>query len=317
MAAAGRRRLLRWAVTIPVLALVTALFARTLSDNWDQVREEDVAFDWRMVVAVVLFAVAVPVSGALWGRIVNQLSTRPVSTIDAVAVHCSSWLLKYVPGQVGSVLNKVTWGQRRGISRTLVLITFIYENVFLQLVSIVPTVAILLVATGFGVFGDNASTVLLPLLILVPLVVIANRRWFRAILSLATRRILKSELPDELFLPTAHVLRYLALFAVPRILNGIGFVLVVQAFDPVGADTWLPLGASYVLAGAIGILAVFVPSGLGVRESIIVVFASEYVPTSQAILIAVVVRLLTVIADLGVLLAYGAALAIQRREQPA
>ena len=56
-----------------------------------------------------------------------------------MAVHSASWLLKYIPGQAGSLLNKLVWGKDKGFSRTLIVITFIYENIFLQLASIIPS----------------------------------------------------------------------------------------------------------------------------------------------------------------------------------
>ena len=51
---------------------------------------------------------------------------------------------------------------------------------------------------------------------------------------------------------------------------------------------WLPFAAAYVLAGAIGILAIFVPSGIGVREAIIVLVLSQYIPVAQAIVISLI-----------------------------
>lgn len=40
----------------------------------------------------------------------------------------ASWLLKYVPGQVGAVVNKAVWAAKKRISRVLVIVTFVYEN---------------------------------------------------------------------------------------------------------------------------------------------------------------------------------------------
>jgi hypothetical protein len=310
------RRALRTLVTLVVLATVGALFGRTLAQNWDQVREENLAFDVRMVWCVLLFAAAVPISGVLWKRILDVLDTggRQVAVIDAVNVQCASWLLKYVPGQVGSVLNKVLWGQRRGISRTLVLITFVYENIFLQLASIVPAVAVLMISTGFGVFSTNMSLVLLPLLVLVPMLLLMSRRTFHAIVSAAGRRVLKSEIPETYFLHPRDALRLQAEFLIPRLLNGVGFVLATTAVVDVGSGAWLPLASAYVLAGAIGILAVFVPSGLGVRESIIVIFASSYMSVSEAIVVALLARLLSVISDAVIAAIYGVTAARRRAE---
>lgn len=312
-----RNRILRWTVTVAVLVVIGFAFSDSLTDAWDQVRDEQLSFDWRMVVAALLFAVAVPLSGVLWGRVLTELTGRRVSALDAASVHCSSWLLKYVPGQVGSVVNKVLWGQKRGMSRTAILVSFVYENVFLQVASLVPATAILLAATGFGVFSSNPDSALLPLLLLVPLCLVAFGPGLRIVLSFATRRILKREASADQLLPTSRALAYAAAFIVPRVLNGVGFVLVAVSVTDVAADDWLPLGAAYVFGGAIGILAIFVPSGLGVRESVTVLFAKEFMPTSQAIIAALVARLLSVVGDLGVLGVYGATkLALHREDRP-
>ncbi|NTW42780.1 MAG: UPF0104 family protein, partial [Cellulomonadaceae bacterium] len=53
-----------------------------------------------------------------------------------------------------------------------------------------------------------------------------------------------------------------------------------------------------------GILAVFVPSGLGVRESVFVLIATAYMPVEQAIVIALLARLYSLIGDGVVALVY-------------
>jgi glycosyltransferase 2 family protein len=222
-----------------------------------------------------------------------------------MAVHSASWLLKYIPGQVGSLLNKVIWGQKRGLSRTLVVITFIYENVFLQIASIVPSVVILLATLGVALFEANPVTLLLPLLALIPLAVVLVRPLFHRVLDFATKRILKQRLPEEYFLRTSSTLILLLEFLIPRILNAFGFVLVALAVTDVDPALWPLFGAAYVLAGAIGILAVFVPSGLGVREAVIFacLFAAG-IPAGTAALISILSRLISTVADAVIALGY-------------
>lgn len=114
----GARKAIRYTLTGVILVAVGILFYRALADNWTQVQKRHLGFSWWDVGAVLIFAVAVPVSGLLWGQIVNRLSPEhKVSAREAMAVHSSSWLLKYIPGQVGSVMNKVLWGQQHGFSR--------------------------------------------------------------------------------------------------------------------------------------------------------------------------------------------------------
>jgi hypothetical protein len=297
--------LVRRAVTILVLAAVATFFVAALASNWSEVSALDLEFTPLAVGAVILFAAAVPVSGLLWGVIVNRGASKPVSMLDAVAVHCSSWLLKYVPGQIGSLLNKVDWGHRRGMSRTQVAIGFVYENVFLQLASLIPSAVIIFFALGPEIFQSNVMLFVVPLLAVIPLLATTNRALFAGAMRLLTRRILKRDLDDAYFLSSGTTLGLQFGYLLPRVINGIGFVLVAASVVEVTHDLWLPLAAAYTLAGAVGILAVFVPSGLGVREAVIVAIAASYMPISQAIVIALLARLYSTIADAVVALAYG------------
>jgi len=303
----SRKRLLRGGLTVAVLAVVAYFFGRGLADNWTAVQQIDIQVNAWSVGAVVLFGGAVVVSGLLWGHMLSLLGGTRVTTADAVRVQCASWLLKYVPGQVGSVTNKVVWAGQRGISRTLVVITFVYENAFLLLGSIVPTAIILLFADAFVGETDDLLGTLIPVVIaLVPLLLVTNRRVFRWAVNLVARRALKRDVPREYFLGSRDALGYQLAFLVPRVINGVGFVLIVVSFLDVPVSAYLPLAAAYVLAGAIGILAVFVPSGLGVRESVIVLFAARYLPVEQAIVLSLLARLYSTVGDGVVALVYGA-----------
>ncbi len=300
-----RKKALRWGITVLVIGVVGYFFARSLAENWDSIAAEHLSFDWLWVVAVVVFAVAVPLTGLLWARILRALAPDAhVSAAEAIAVQSASWLLKYIPGQLGSVANKVVWAGRKGISRTLVVITFIYENVFLQLASIVPSIVILLISLGPDVFGDNFTLLVVPVLLLVPLGLVMYKPFFHKVVSIPARRALKQEVPKDYFLGSWRSLQFTVEFLGPRIINGIGFLLICATVVDMTPDQWLPFAAAYVLAGAVGILAFFVPSGLGVREAIIVLVLSQYMPVAEAIIISLLARLLSTIGDAVIALIY-------------
>lgn len=300
-----RRKAIRWIITLVVVLVVGYFFARSLIANWGEIEAHQLSFSWLWVLATVLFAVAVPLTGIAWGRIVRTLDPRAsVSTREAVAVQSLSWLLKYIPGQVGSVANKVLWAKKKAISRTLIVISFIYENVFLQLASIIPAIVILFVSLGPRIFGENVTLLVVPLMVVIPLGLVLYRPFFHAIVRIPAKRVLKTDVPKEYFLGSRASLVTFVEFLGPRIVNGIGFVIIAVGVADVAPAEWLPFAAAYVLAGAIGILAVFVPSGLGVREAVIVLVLSQYIPTSEAIVISLIARLLSTIGDAVVALIY-------------
>lgn len=301
-----RRRWVRTTIQVVVIGAVAALFAVALVDNWNEVVRRGLALSWWHVVATVLFALAVPVSGLLWGSIVGRMDDRRIGALDAMAVHCSSWLLKYIPGQVGSVINKVQWGKRNGHSRTVMLISFIYENLFLQVASIVPSVVILVVALGTQFVSSNLLWSVIVVVGLALVVAALSPPVLRRVLGLASRRVLKQDLPPRYVLGSGDVAWFSIAFMAPRVVNGVGFVLIAGTVAEVTPGDWLPLAAAYTLAGAIGILAVFVPSGLGVREAILYAcLVGLGFDAGQAVLMSVLARLASTVGDAVVAALYG------------
>ena len=86
-------------------------------------------------------------------------------------------------------------------------------------------------------------------------------------------------------------------YIIPRLLNGISFIFVVQSFWPIPLNAYLPLAAIYILASAIGVMIIFIPSGIGVREAVIVLLATQLMPLQTAIIVAAVTRLFTLLGD--------------------
>ena len=296
---------MRYLFTVLVVGVVGFFFWRALADNWDRVRELDFVITVGAGLGFLLLVAAVPLSGVLWAHMLSmRLGDGAPGLRDTVATHCLSWTLKYIPGQVGSVANKILWARRQGISRVYVSITFVYENVFLQLASIIPSALIITVALGSEVFTENPVLLVLPLTALLPLLLIAHGPTFHRFSRWIVRRILKRDVDPRYFLSSREALLLQIEFLAPRFLNAVGFVLIAASVVPIDASEWLPLGAAYVLAGAVGILAFFVPSGLGVREAVIVLIASQYMPVSDAIIVSLLARLYATVADVAVAALY-------------
>lgn len=300
-----KNKYVRQLFTFLVVGVVGYLFYTVLSENWEQVRQVSFEFNSLSVAAIVLFALAVPVSGWLWGTILNALTknVKKVDTIEAVRVHIASWLLKYIPG--GPVVNKVMWAAKYGYGKKLAVISYGYESAFLLAASIVPTVPVLLLFLGGDEFANNSMYLLLPILVIVPLLLVAHKKTFSFIINVLLKKIAGQSADKSLFLSNYESLKLQMLFLLPRLINGVGFVLVAVSFLDIGAEVYVPLAAAYVLAHAIGLLAVFVPNGIGVREAVIVIFAVNYMPIEQAIILSIVTRLYSTIADGVLALIYG------------
>ena len=95
------------------------------------------------------------------------------------------------------------------------------------------------------------------------------------------------------------------IFLIPRLINGLGFVLIASIFITPNLFDTIQLGGAYILGGIIGILAFFVPSGIGVREAVIVICAGSVLGTDFAIAAAIIARVCATAGDVLVALIYG------------
>lgn len=286
------KTLFSWAV----VAIVVLFFAKALQNNWNNLGDISLKPDLLIFIAVILYVVSIVSSGMLWGKIVDKLTVAQISSREAVRVHLASWLLKYIPGQAGSLINKIAWGRQRKLDGKKITASFVYENVFLLLASTVPTIPILFVALG-NKFSEG-GTLFLPLLISLPFVAIVLSPWFfTKAINFFFKLAKKQKLAQDNMLAGVDNIRYFFFFIIPRIINGAAFVFIAESLVNISTSQYLIFGSLYVLAGIIGVLAIFVPSGLGVREAVIVLFASAYIPVEQAILLAVVSRFYATVSD--------------------
>lgn len=255
--------------------------------------------------AVILFVLAVIVSSLLWGKILEQITDKSFDQREIVKVNIASWLLKYVPGQIGAFVWKLQWGSKKGVSKSAVTTSFIYENLLLGISSTLYTVPVIVLILSDG-GGDIGKNIALGILIAAGFMIVSLQRVLRFILSSLIKLTRRKVDINKVKLLTFSEFSFLQLFyLIPRIINAVGFVLITNALVSLSASQMVLAGAVYTLAGIIGILAIFVPSGIGVREGVIVLFLSQIVPAEVALVIAINARIYATIADGALALIYG------------
>lgn len=297
------KKRVRQTVTVVVLVITVFFFARALGKNWAEVQSISLRPDVYSIAGVFCFMASVLVSGNLWGMIMRRLvPDKPISERDALRVHTVSWLLKYVPGQAGSYVNKIAWGGDRGYSKKAITNGFIYENALLLFGSLIISVPVIVVVLSSR-FSQNLA-LFAPLLVAVPLVLVLHQGVFYKITNTMFQKLRGQTISKDLFLKTEQIAFLQLMYLLPRILIGVGFVLVAHSLVPISAEAVIPLAAIYILAAIVGLLAIFVPSGLGVREAVIVLLASAYMSPAEAVVVSIAARFYATLADVGLVVVY-------------
>jgi len=295
-----KNNLIKNLLTTAIVFIVGHYFYNSLSNNWELVSKINLRFNWLSILAILMFVLAVVASGYLWGKILNTLTVKQnlkIKNNEAIRIHIASWLLKYIPGQAGSVINKVLWGKKKGYSKKLILVTFIYENIFLIVASFLISVPVLVISSGYDKFIDNPIYILVIAISILVSIIVLNSKSMHAIMNFIFNKILKQPVGKELFLENSQSAKLLLMYIIPRILNAFGFVLIIMSLSKVDFISFTSLGSAYIIGGAIGIMAIFVPSGIGVREAVIVLFSAPFIGPGLAIVAAIIARLYSTLAD--------------------
>jgi uncharacterized membrane protein YbhN (UPF0104 family) len=287
---------------IAALALVFAgaclLISRLLldADSWRVLQDNALL----LIPATGLIVLAIIGWGLCWAQVLQGLGGgRGVS--NSLRVFIYTWLGRYVPGTLPYHAARVLSAETLGVTRTKVAASIAYETVLLLGSGALVGAAGVLIGVG----ADESSLVYLlaalpllslPLLLrptfLVPL---ANR-----ILTLARRE----PIGREEILSSRQLLAAFAFYAAVHLINGLSFLLVIETTQEVSVNPALAIGA-YSLAGVIGTAVIFVPSGIGVREAVLVALLSSTVAPEAALLAAGTARAISVLADLVPLAALG------------
>jgi uncharacterized membrane protein YbhN (UPF0104 family) len=293
------RRRLWWAVQVVVAGIVAVMVWRAIARDWDQFRSLHVALaprpGWIALSVLATFATyAIQIES--WRRILAGWSQR-LSYTRAARI----WLLvnlgRYVPGKIWSVAGLIVLAQRAGVQDWAA-----GASAFaIQAVGLGTAVAVVAAATP-----SAESPLRLAAAALVAFATIGFLAWDRGARWLAGLVGRGSEFRP---LPLAAVAESAGLTLASWLSYGVAFWLLARGFGLPGS---LPLPTAtgvFALGYILGLLALFAPGGVGVRELVFIGLLTPSLGSGGAVALSVGSRVLLTLceaaAPLGVLLLTG------------
>lgn len=259
-----------------------------------------IRFDWLWVVVATVVSLAYRYWMVLiWLVILRSLGAGRFADVPKlVLVYARSWLGRYIPGTAPWILGKIFFASQQGLSTTKLAVSSFLEGGLQVLVLLVTGLVVLLIDLRTVTLIDPWLIVLMVAAALAGIVALWPRV-FNAVARLAYRVIRKRELSDEDLPGWGTIGRGAGLYVIGALLSGLSMFFIAKAVWPdLGWETLLFVVGATNLAGAIGMIAVFAPSGIGVREAITVLLLGIVMPTEIALVAAIVLRLWSILVDL-------------------
>ncbi|MEG3594475.1 MAG: lysylphosphatidylglycerol synthase domain-containing protein [Chloroflexota bacterium] len=262
---------------------------------------ENIKVGWTIASLPILF-VTFMLFAYGWSLILRSMTTQ-FSLLKIIQIWAKAQLGKYIPGLGIHFVARLELSASEGITRrTAFLSTVIEISLLLVTAGIVALVALTNVtgSKSVAIFIDNISAnygglyiavltigFLIAILFINPIPV----KWLGdKIGGVDTTKFTYRWL---IWLIAFNIIRWIAM--------GVGFFMLAKAVYPIGyAEMPFVMGA-FTLSWAVGLLVVFAPGGIGVREAMLVVLMEQVMPTGAAVALAALSRVWWVLGELFVL----------------
>jgi hypothetical protein len=248
-----------------------------------------------LVGSVALLVTGFAVSGALWGRMVQDLGGPAMGAGAAIRIYMLANLGRYVPGKVWQLVGLAVLAREQSVAPGVAAGAAILGQITaLAGASLVGAVAFMAAPNPGTATIAAAWTVGVLLAVGVPPV-------FRRAAALAAR-VARVDMPETLARDGWFGIRWVLLYGANWLLYGIAFWTLCKAFGLAGGPA--ENGSAFAAAYVLGYLALFAPAGIGIREGFLVAFLDPIMGT-RSLGIAVIARLWTTSVEIGMALALG------------
>ncbi|AOW93772.1 hypothetical protein BFN03_16960 [Rhodococcus sp. WMMA185] len=279
-------RAARVAVT---LAIVVAIGIAVRS-QWSEVRDTITNLDWWAVaVSAVFVFLGMGAAVRSWQHALGALE-HPIPAFDAARCYLVGQLGKYLPGSVWAFVLQTELVRRAGVSRAngfvAVLVTVGLSVTSALVVGLLALPALFQIST----FAAVAVTALVPVALICCYPPVLTR-----LVNLALRILRRAPLQRQL---AAHKIALaLGWCAVSWVLYGIHLWLLASSSSGFEPDSIMRCIGALALGMVAGVLVVIAPSGIGVREAVIVAALSPFMDSGVALGLALASRLIFTLCE--------------------
>ena len=225
------------------------------------------------LLSICFFVLAVPISGFLW----HSLFERKINTKNTILMYMKIWSFKYIPGQIGTSIGKINWGNKHNIEKKTILKKVLEEHVYITSSSLLLSLPLIYYLNSY-----LSVIYLLFFFLVLPLMYFM----FRRVKSI-------SQYYSVLIKILSNSIKY----CIPRLSNGIGFLFICLSITTSEVEHIFLTPFIFIWSSIIGLLAILVPGGIGVREAVLIYFLNFSYEMDDSIIISIFSRVINIISD--------------------
>jgi uncharacterized membrane protein YbhN (UPF0104 family) len=232
--------------------------------------------------AIITYASANYLLAAAWIWLLRVCGETSIDWNSLCRIYGKSQIAKYIPGNIAHIAGRHTMGRLVGVSHSRLAIAALYE-----IIGLVSAALIITLIGGRGVLDQFTS--ISWSIYLLPIILFAY---------LSTPWLLQRFRPNTVPVSALLMLPPLIYYALFFLVSGIALVVIGIYTDSftIGSNTLIILSA-FAIAWSVGFLTPGAPSGVGIREAILILLLSPFTSEANALILALLFRLVTIGGD--------------------
>ncbi len=262
-----------------IIILSLGFMAMMVMKLWPQLQKLDFELQaMPTAISLLLLIILFILDAYGWLHILSSLDHFP-STLPSIRIWLLSSVARYLPGGIWSYVSRAEMTHKQGVDLPSISVALYLETILLAASSFVVGLPALIIAGGFQLHWWYVLLFsCLTLLIFQP----ACLRQLQRLPGRVGKSFIAVSLPT--FYQMIKLYAYYVFF---WCLFGAAFVVFVNMFHPLSVQYWLPVGSCIALSFFAGFVMVFVPGGIGIRESVLYFLLEPLISAPGALLVSV------------------------------
>lgn len=297
-----RHRLWIGRLQAALVGLIAGSIVTLLIRLWGQIQQIQWRFNgWYLSLSIVLVVMGIVGWAIVWSWMLQQLGQQRLSLRETIRVYIYSNAAKYAPGAVWNYFARVYLGQKQGVKARRMWTANLIEVVVSLCTGLILYTGSLLWPHVHHPFLTKQQLVILTTILLA-----VTSPPVLHMLDLLIRKLQRQQnfQHQPVILSWGSFVGYVAFSCITWLLIGLAFYFLVQSIYPLPLS-YLPEAIGvWSLSVIVGLAAIGIPQGLGVKEGILVVALNAIVSMPVAISISVISRFWLIACDLIAMLSW-------------
>ncbi|MBI5044367.1 MAG: DUF2079 domain-containing protein [Candidatus Levybacteria bacterium] len=247
------------------------------------------------LVAIMCFIAYFYLRSLIWYKLLSFMGYK-LEAKESIFSWSFAQLKRYIPGNIWGIVGVSLYFEKHNVTKKELAKAFIVESEVVLIAGLIVSILGLPILFNVLQLQSISSFIIelytLFLIIGTVLYIYSNRI---AVYVPEKLSLIKNIFPQ---LSAQHIVLLLTFMTLSFICYGVGTYFVVSAVYYVDPHNFLAISSYLVLSLVVGFLSIITPSGLGVREGVMAVGLSRFIPASAAAFSSLMARIVLIFSEL-------------------